>query len=93
MDAKNNYRRTPAEVAAEASIEHTGKGVFNTMKGKLRQAWGAVSGNNRHSIGGKIDELKGRAQTKLGEWEGREAELESGSMRRGSGNDNSGFYS
>ena len=83
MDPKNNYRRTPAEVAADASIEHTGKGVVNTVKGKLRQAWGAISGNNRHQFGGKVDELKGRAQTELGKWEARESQLESGNLSRG----------
>ena len=65
----NNYRRTPAEVAADASIEHSGKGVFNTVKGTVRQAWGRITGNRRHEIGGKIDELKGRAQVGLGKYE------------------------
>lgn len=73
----DNYRRTPAEVAADASIEHSGKGVFNTVKGTVRQAWGKITGNHRHQIGGKIDELKGRAQVGLGKWEAKEAELES----------------
>ena len=73
----NNYRRTPAEVAADASIEHSGKGVINTVKGTVRQAWGRISGNRRHEIGGKIDELKGRAQVGLGKFEAKEAELES----------------
>jgi uncharacterized protein YjbJ (UPF0337 family) len=72
----NNYRRTPAEVAADASIEHSGKGVFNTVKGTMRQAWGRITGNHRHEIGGKIDELKGRAQVGLGKFEAKEAELE-----------------
>ena len=75
MDEK--YRRTPAEVAADASIEHSAKGVFNAVKGRARQAWGAITGNKRHQFGGKIDELKGRAQVGLGKWEAKEAELES----------------
>jgi uncharacterized protein YjbJ (UPF0337 family) len=72
-----NNRRTPAEVAADASIDHSVKGVMNTIKGTARQAWGAITGNRRHQFGGKIDELKGRAQVGLGKWEAREAELES----------------
>jgi len=72
----NNFRRTPAEVAADASIEHSGKGVLNTVKGTVRQAWGRITGNRRHEFGGKIDELKGRAQVGLGKFEAKEAELE-----------------
>jgi uncharacterized protein YjbJ (UPF0337 family) len=73
--------KTPAEIAAEASIEHTGKGVFNTVKGKARQAWGKITGNSGHQFGGKIDELKGRAQIGLGKFEAKEAELESRGTR------------
>jgi uncharacterized protein YjbJ (UPF0337 family) len=72
----NKIRRTPAEVAADASIEHSGKGVLNTVKGTVRQAWGKLSGNRSHQLGGKVDELKGRAQIGLGKLEAKEAELE-----------------
>ena len=72
----NNSRRTPAEIAADASIEHSGKGVFNTVKGTVRQAWGRITGSRRHEFGGKIDELKGRAQVGLGKYEAKEAEFE-----------------
>ena len=72
----NNTRRTPAEVAADASIEHSGKGVLNTVKGTVRQAWGKLTGNRRHQFGGKVDELKGRAQVGLGKLEAKEAEFE-----------------
>jgi len=75
MDDKND-RRTPAEIAAEASIEHTGKGVLNAIKGTARQAWGKVTGSRKHQIGGKVDELKGRAQVGLGKFEAKEAEFE-----------------
>jgi len=77
----NNSRRTPAEVAADASIEHSGKGVLNTVKGTVRQAWGRITGNRRHEFGGKIDELKGRAQVGLGKFEAKEAELETRNNR------------
>ena len=72
----NNTRRTPAEIAADASIEHSGKGVLNTVKGTVRQAWGKLTGNRRHQFGGKVDELKGRAQMGLGKFEAKEAEFE-----------------
>jgi uncharacterized protein YjbJ (UPF0337 family) len=78
---ENNSRRTPAEVAADASIEHSGKGVLNTVKGTVRQAWGRITGNRRHEFGGKIDELKGRAQVGLGKLEAKEAEFEARSNR------------
>jgi len=87
MAEKTNYRRTPAEVAADAAIEHSGKGVINTVKGTLRQAWGRVTGDRKHQFGGKIDELKGRAQMGLGKYEAKEAELESRGMRRDIGDD------
>ena len=77
----NKDRRTPAEVAAEASVKHTGKGVFNQVKGNVREAWGKLVGNPKHQLGGKIDQLKGRAQTGLGKFEAKEAELESRDRR------------
>ena len=82
MAEKLNYRRTPAEVAADASIEHSGKGAFNTLKGNLRQAWGKVTGSKKHQLGGKVDEIKGRAQMGLGKYEAKEADLESRASRR-----------
>jgi uncharacterized protein YjbJ (UPF0337 family) len=42
----------------------------------VRQAWGRITGSPRHQFGGKLDELKGRAQVGLGKFEAREAELE-----------------
>jgi uncharacterized protein YjbJ (UPF0337 family) len=78
---ENKNRRTPAEVAAEASVEHTGKGVFNQVKGNVREAWGKLVGNPKHQVGGKIDQLKGRVQTGLGKFEAKEAELESRGSR------------
>jgi len=77
----NKIRRTPAEVAADASIEHSGKGVLNTVKGTVRQAWGKLSGNRRHQFGGKVDELKGRTQIGLGKLEAKEAEFEARNVR------------
>lgn len=76
MDDKT--RRTPAEVAAEASVEHTSKGVLNQMKGNIRSAWGNLTGSSKHKVGGAMDRMKGRAQETLGRLEGKEARLESG---------------
>jgi uncharacterized protein YjbJ (UPF0337 family) len=76
MDDK--VRRTPAEVAAESSIEHTGKGVFNQMKGTLKEAWGKVTDNPKIKFEGKMDRMKGRVQEKLGDLEARESRLEAG---------------
>lgn len=75
MDNRN--RRTPAEVAADASIEHTSKGVFNQVKGNVREAWGRLTGNHRHTLGGKMDQMKGKVQEGLGRLEGEEARIES----------------
>ena len=44
-----------------------------------------MTGDRKHQFGGKVDELKGRAQMGLGKYEAKEAELES----RGSRRDNS----
>lgn len=74
----NKTRRTPAEVAADASVEHTTKGVLNQMKGNIRSAWGNLTGDSKHQVGGAIDRMKGRAQETLGRLEGKEARLESG---------------
>jgi len=76
----NKTRRTPAEVAAEASVEHTGKGVLNQMKGNVRSAWGELTGSSKHKVGGAMDRMKGRAQETLGRLEGKEARLESGTI-------------
>ncbi len=72
MDRTN--RRTPAEVAADASIEHTGKGLFNQVKGTVKRLFGK-------NIEGRYDQIKGRAQEKLGRYEAKEARLESGGVR------------
>ncbi len=77
---ENKHRRTPAEVAAEASVEHTGKGVLNQMKGNIKEAWGKLTDNPKAKLGGKIDRLKGRAQEGLGRLEADEARLESGTL-------------
>lgn len=74
----NKYRRTPAEVAADASVEHTGKGVFNELKGTVKNAWGRVTGRPSTRLAGKVDELKGRAQQGLGRMEAKEANMEAG---------------
>lgn len=57
-----NRTRTPEDIAAE----HRGRGILNQMKGSLREAWGSLTGNRRHTIGGKIDRLKGRVEEGAG---------------------------
>ena len=74
----NKTRRTPAEVAAEASVEHTGKGVLNQMKGNIKEAWGKVTDNPKTTLEGKMDRVKGRVQEHLGNLEAKESRLESG---------------
>jgi uncharacterized protein YjbJ (UPF0337 family) len=78
---ENNIKRTPAEVAADASVEHTGKGVLNQMKGSVKETWGKVTGDTSTRLSGTVDKLKGKAQETLGRLEGKEAELESGKTR------------
>jgi uncharacterized protein YjbJ (UPF0337 family) len=79
---KDKNRRTPAEVAADASVEHTSKGVFNQVKGNVKEAWGNVTDNPKTRLEGKMDRMKGVVQEKLGRAEGKEAELESGIGRK-----------
>ena len=74
----DNNKRTPAEVAADASVEHTGKGVLNQMKGNVKEAWGKITDNPKTKLEGKIDQVKGKVQETLGRLEGKEARLESG---------------
>jgi uncharacterized protein YjbJ (UPF0337 family) len=74
-------RRTPAEVAADASVEHTGKGLINQVKGSVKETWGKVTDNPMTRLEGKMDKVKGIVQERLGRLEGKEAELESGMTR------------
>ena len=74
----NKTRRTPAEVAAQASVEHTGKGILNELKGNLKEAWGKVTDNPKMTFGGKVDKVKGRVQQGIGKLEAKESRLESG---------------
>lgn len=76
MDIKT--KRTPAEVAAEASVEHTAKGIGNQIKGNVKEAWGNITDNPKVKLEGKMDRLKGKVQETLGRLEGKEANLESG---------------
>jgi len=77
----NNIKRTPAEVAADASVEHTGKGVLNQMKGNVKEVWGKVTDNPKTRVEGTMDRIKGKVQETVGRLEGKEAELESGLTR------------
>lgn len=74
----NKTRRTPAEVAAEASVEHTGKGILNQVKGNIKEAWGKVTDNPKTTFEGKVDKITGRVQEKLGKLEAKESRLVSG---------------
>jgi uncharacterized protein YjbJ (UPF0337 family) len=78
----NKTHRTPAEVAADASVEHTGKGVLNQVKGNVKEAWGKITDNPKTKLEGTMDRVKGKAQETLGRLEGKEAELESGRTRK-----------
>lgn len=73
-----NIKRTPAEVAADASVEHTGKGVLNQVKGSVKETWGKITDDPKTRLEGTADRLKGKVQETVGRLEGKEAELESG---------------
>lgn len=74
----NTKHRAPADVAADASVKHTGKGIVNQVKGNMKETWGELTDNPKAKLEGKMDRVKGKAQEKLGELEGDEARLESG---------------
>jgi len=78
----NKIKRTPAEVAADASVEHTGKGVLNQMKGNVKEAWGKITNDHSTKLEGTADRIKGKVQETLGRLEAKEAELESGMTTR-----------
>ena len=73
---ENEYRRTPAEVAAEAAVKHTGKGLLHQVKGGIKEAWGKVTHNQSLKLEGKAERITGRVQEGLGRFEAREAEFE-----------------
>jgi len=73
---ENEYRRTPADIAAEAAVKHTGKGLLHQVKGGLKEAWGKVTHSSKYTIEGKAERLAGRAQEGLGRFEAHEADFE-----------------
>lgn len=70
MHNKNN--RTDAE---EAAANQTG-GVLNQIKGRVKQAFGDLTGNRSMHASGTKDKLKGNLQETYGKVKEKEARLE-----------------
>jgi uncharacterized protein YjbJ (UPF0337 family) len=70
MHNKNN--RTDAE---EAAANQAG-GVFNQIKGKVKQAVGDLTGDHSMHASGTKDRVKGNLQETYGKVKEKEAELE-----------------
>lgn len=70
MHNKNN--RTDAE---EAAANQSG-GVLNQVKGRVKQAFGDLTGDRSMHASGTKDKLKGKVQEKYGDVKEKEARLE-----------------
>lgn len=53
--------------ANRESLENQGKGLADELKGKGRNALGAITGDASEQLKGKAEELKGKGRRKLGE--------------------------
>ena len=68
----NKNGRTDAE---EAAANQAG-GIGNQIKGSVKEAWGAISGDHHTRREGTKDRVKGRIQEAYGNVKEKEAELE-----------------
>jgi uncharacterized protein YjbJ (UPF0337 family) len=50
----------------ERGLENQVKGGAKELGGKLRNAAGGLTGDTSEQVHGKVDELKGKAQRKIG---------------------------
>ena len=56
-----------ADRLRDEGAENQVKGGAKELGGRLRNAAGALTGDDSQQLHGKLDELKGKAQRKLGE--------------------------
>jgi uncharacterized protein YjbJ (UPF0337 family) len=47
-------------------LKNRAKGTVEELKGKARNAWGAVTGDTSEQLKGKAEELRGKAQKGIG---------------------------
>lgn len=68
----NKYDKTTADEA----VEHQTKGAFKQVKGRVKEAFGALTGDGSTERSGMVDRLKGRVQEEYGNVKEKEAKLE-----------------
>lgn len=69
-------RNRDGKTTEEQAIEHTGKGLLKQVKGNLKEAWGALTGDHSKRIEGTVDRIKGRLQEDYGRTKADQAEIE-----------------
>ncbi|WP_353266004.1 CsbD family protein [Gemmatimonas sp.] len=52
-------------------VEHRAEGAMDQVKGKARNALGALTGDSSEQLKGKAQEMKGKAKSELGKLEQR----------------------
>lgn len=70
---------------AEEAVANQAGGIGNQVKGSLKEAWGAVTGDHHARREGTKDRLKGRVQEAYGNVKEKEVELEEDLKDIGSG--------
>ena len=60
----------------EEAVEHQAKGVGKQIKGSVKEAWGALTGDHSTRREGTVDRLKGRLQEGYGNLKEKEADIE-----------------
>lgn len=61
---------------ADEAVEHQTKGAFKQVKGRVKEAFGALTGDGSTERSGMIDRVKGRVQEEYGKVKEKEASLE-----------------
>lgn len=62
---------------AEEAVDHKVRGIANQVKGNVKDAWGAVTGDRSTQIDGAKDRIKGRVQEAYGDLKEKESKIES----------------
>ncbi len=77
---KNDTNRTPESDRLDrqqaGSVWDTLQGNWNQVKGKVREKWGLLTGDDIEHIAGHKDRLIGKLQEKYGKAKWNEAEVE-----------------
>lgn len=59
--------RDREKTLTESGIENQTEGTVDRLKGKVKDAFGSLTGNRRMEAEGKIDQVKGKLKQDIGE--------------------------